>query len=100
LAYFLAGTTNTFYNTAVAADVPYYLPVLNFLATQIDYAINQTTPPNNYQVLNNVASPVAQTTGLTAAEAGAQSLVDSLTAIIITALTTQSTLHRYSCQTN
>ena len=92
LAYFLAGTTNTFYSTAVATQMPYFLPVLNFLATQIDYAINQTTPSNNYQVLNNVASPVVQTTGLTAAEAGAQALVDSLTAIVITALTNQSTL--------
>jgi hypothetical protein len=92
LAYFLSGSTNTFYSTAGAAQIPFFLPVLNFLATQIGFAINQSAPANNYQVLNSVATPVAQTIGLAVAEAGAQSLVNSLTSIVVTALTNQSTL--------
>jgi hypothetical protein len=91
LAYFAYGSTNTFFNTAVAADVPYYLPMLARLSSLLNYVIDQVIIPQSYQSLNGIATPILQITNLTASESGAYTQVTSLLSIITVALTNQST---------
>jgi hypothetical protein len=93
LAYFAYGSTNTFFNSAVTADIPYYLPIFGYLSSLITNAISQTVPASNYQTLDGVASTFQQyqiTTG-TAAEAGASSTVTTLLNYLIYALTNSTT---------
>jgi hypothetical protein len=90
-AYFAYGSTNTFFSTAVAVDVPFYLPILNRLLTLITNALAQTSPSPSYQTLNNVPTPATQTTGVTAAEGTASTTVNSLFSIITLSLTNQNT---------
>ena len=91
LAYFQYGSTNQFYNTAVAADMPYYLPIHTFIAGLFNYALSQTAPVVSYQTLQGVTNPVYQTTSPTLAEAGTSTLVSTLFSYITTALTNAST---------
>jgi hypothetical protein len=93
LAYFAYGSTSTFFNSAVTADMPYYFPILNYLSGLIFNAINQSAPAANYQVLNNSSSTYRQyqVTGLTAAESGTGSTAISLLNYIIYALTNSTT---------
>jgi hypothetical protein len=49
LAYFQQGTTNTFFNTTVAAEMPYFITALNQLSSLLVNAINQTAPDVSYQ---------------------------------------------------
>jgi len=98
-AYFAYGSTNTFFSTAVAADVPFYLPILNRLLTLITNALNQTSPGTSYQTLNNTSNPVSQTIGQTAAEGTAVTTVTSLFSIITLSLTNQNTSYIPSANT-
>jgi hypothetical protein len=93
LAYFAYGSTSTFYNAAVTADMPYYFPILNYLSGLIGNALAQTPPAANYQTLNNASSTYKQyqTTGLASAEAGTSSTATVLLNYIISALTNSST---------
>jgi len=94
LAYFAYGSTNTFYNAAVASDMPFYYPILNYLSGLITNVLTQTAPAANYQVINNSSSTYRQyqTTGLPTAEANTSSTAATLLNYIISALTNISTL--------
>ena len=95
LSFFAFNQSTIFYNSAVAADVPYYLPMLNQLLSLINAAISQQTPSPvaSYQILNNISPVIYQTTGLTAAELSVTStgIISTLVGYITTALSTQST---------
>lgn len=93
LAYFAYGSTSTFFNSAVTADMPYYFPILNYLSGLISNALGQTAPAANYQVINNASSTYKQyqVTGLTSAEGGTSSTASSLLNYIIYALTNSTT---------
>ena len=95
LSFFAFNQTNVFYNSAVAADVPYYLPMLTYLTSLINYAITQQAPSPvaSYQVTNNITPVIYQITGLTNAEPAvtASGLASVLLTYITTALSTQST---------
>jgi hypothetical protein len=92
LSYFAFGSSNTFFNTAVANEMPYFIAALNYLQTLINACINNSTGSiQSYQVLNGVQSPISFVTSQLVSEVGAVSYVDGLLNIIITALTTQST---------
>jgi len=98
LAYFQYGSTNQFFNAAVTADVPYYLPILNQLLSLINSALNGGTPSQNYQSLNNVIASnlVYQVTsanngGAFGTEISATASIASLFSILYTALSTAST---------
>jgi hypothetical protein len=97
LAFFAYGQSNIFYSTTVAADVPFYLPMLTYLTSLINSAITQVAPAANYQVLNSVTPVIYQTTGLSPAELNVQTGASGansaamLMGYITTALTTQST---------
>jgi hypothetical protein len=91
LSYFAFGSSNTFFSSAVQADVPYYLPMLSRLGTLILAALTNTPPAQNYQTINGITLPVLQITSGGAAENGAQTSVTNLLSIITTALTNQST---------
>ena len=93
LAYFENGSTTNFFNAAVAEQMPYFVAALNRLLIITNYVINQQNVDVNYQNLNTVDIPdiILATYGLPSAEAGAQTLVDSLINIVITALTDQNT---------
>jgi hypothetical protein len=49
LAYFQQGSTNTFFNTTVAAEMPYFIAALTQLSSLLTNAINQTAPDTSYQ---------------------------------------------------
>jgi hypothetical protein len=57
LAYFELGTTGTFFNAEVAAQMPYFTASLNYLSGLITSALNQSAPAANYQQLNLTWSP-------------------------------------------
>jgi len=92
LAYFAFGSTSTFFNAAVTADMPYYLPILTYFNSLISSTINQSAPAANYQVLNNASATFKQyqVTGLTSAEVGASGTVTVLLNYLINALTIAS----------
>jgi len=94
LAYFAFGSTNTFFNAAVTADMPYYLPMHTQLGLLMQNALTKTAPAQSYQTLMNVSTSniVYQNTIATSAEAGAAATVNSLFTYITTALTNASTL--------
>jgi hypothetical protein len=97
LSFFAFGQTKVFYSTAVAADVPYYLPMLTYLTSLINYAIQQNSPTSNYQVLNGITPVIYQVTGLQQQENNLQtgvsgsSAATTLIGYITGALTNQST---------
>ena len=53
LAYFQQGSTNTFFNTTVAAEMPYFIAALNQLSSLLNNAITQTAPTISYQGATN-----------------------------------------------
>ena len=96
-SFFAFGQSTVFFSSAVAADVPYYLPMLAYLGSLLNNAISQSRPAVNYQTTNGVTLVVTQTLGLSQAEfnivtgiSGAGSSA-TLLSYITTALTTQST---------
>ena len=91
LAFFAFGQKNIFFSSAVAIDVPYYLPMLNYLTTLIGYSITQSAPPSSYQVINNIAPVIYQNASLGSAEFTGATSATTLINYIISALTTQST---------
>jgi hypothetical protein len=91
LSFFAFNQSTIFYSNAVAADVPYYLPMLNYLSSLIGSAIGQTSPSANYQVLNSVNPVIYQTVNLSTAEFTGATQALSLFGYIISALTNQST---------
>ena len=92
LSYFAFGSTNTFFNSAVTADIPYYLPILTQLLSLINSALSNTPPATSYQTLNVVSNPVgfSANNGIIV-DSGGQTLVASLLSIITTALTNANT---------
>jgi len=90
LSFFAFNQSTIFFSSAVAADVPYYLPMLNYLTSLINNAISQTNPSVNYQTTNNITPVISQTT-LSAAEIGGSLQATTLIGYVINALTTQST---------
>ena len=93
LSYFKFESTNTFINTQVANEMPYFIAALNRLALNLTtYAIPQVAPPTNYQQLNNVTTPLTQTFNASyTAEAFSTVPVQNLINIVISSLTAQST---------
>jgi len=91
LSFFAYGQTNTFISTAVAADVPYYLPMLSYLNNLISYALGQVAPGTSYQSVNGINPVVYQNTSGPAAEGTTVVQASSLFTYIYTALTNQST---------
>jgi len=89
-SFFAFGQNNIFYSSVVAADVPYYLPMLNYLTTLLNFAITQTNT-TNYQITNQVTPVINQTTGLLAAESAGATSASTLISYVTTALSTQST---------
>ena len=94
LAYFAFGSTNTFFNAAVTADMPYFYPMLTQLGTLMQLALTKTAPSQSYQTLMNVSAVnvVYQNTTALSAEVGSAATVSSLYNYITTALTNSSTL--------
>lgn len=93
LAYFAYGSTSTFFNAAVTADIPYYLPILAYFSGLVSNALAQTAPFADYQTLNNSSSTFRQyqTTGLATAEGGTNSTATVLLNYIIYAQTNSTT---------
>jgi hypothetical protein len=97
LAFFAFGQKNQFFSSAVAVDVPYYLPMLTYLTNLINYTLTQTTPAINYQTTNGITPVIYQTTGLPGSETNAVTGVSAvgsaatLIGYVTTSLTTQST---------
>jgi hypothetical protein len=97
LAYFAFGSTNTFFNSAVNAEMPLFIAGLNQLLFLIQTAISGSNLTTSYQTLNNISGPafVNQNTNTSipfgSSESTSGAVVSSLMNIIITALTTQST---------
>jgi hypothetical protein len=83
--YFQPGT-NTFFNTTVAAEMPYFIAALTRLRGLIVNGIMETSPTQTYQSAKSKFSSVDYT-----AEIGSDTIVTDLFNIIITALTAQST---------
>jgi len=89
-AFFQPGT-NTFYDTTVAAEMPYFIAMLTELASLMQNALTQTAPGTSYQTVMTAPNPVSQVTAGSAAESGATTATTTLMNYIITALTTVST---------
>ena len=98
LAYFQFGSSTQFFNAAVTADMPYYLPILTQLLSLINNALGGSSPVQSYQTLNNVnaSNLVYQVTsanngGAFGTEQSAGSSITSLFSILYTALSTSNT---------
>ena len=93
LAYFAYGSTNTFFNAAVTADIPYFLPILAYFSGLVSNALAQSAPAANYQTLNNASSTFKQyqVTGLATAEGGTNSTATVLLNYLIYAQTNSTT---------
>ena len=98
LAYFAFGSNGTFFNSAVAAEMPYFIAALNQLSSLIQTALSGATLSTSYQTLNGISGYafVNQNTStvipFNSSESTSGGIVTSLMNIIITALSTQSTL--------
>ena len=55
LAFFQPGT-NTFYNSTVSSEMPFFIASLSFLTTLMTNAISQTPPSQNYQSLTGAST--------------------------------------------
>ena len=60
LTYFDLESTNQFANESVAEQAVYYTAVLGQLFNNIELALTNTAPSQNYQVLDGVVNPVPQ----------------------------------------
>jgi hypothetical protein len=65
LAYFAQENVNTFINTTVAAEMPYFIAALNQLAILIPYIFNGSSPNQNYQSLIGNTSFTGSISGTT-----------------------------------
>jgi hypothetical protein len=90
LAFFVFGSNNQFFNSAVAADVPYYLPMLNYLGILLSNALTQTPPGVSYQSTNNISPIIGQSFSSNTAEVGPSAAL-ALFSYVTNALTNQST---------
>jgi len=70
LAYFVFGSTNTFFNADVAADMPYYLPMLNRLAVLINNAVTTTPLSQSYQTASIATASAGTISGFTFTASG------------------------------
>ena len=77
-AYFIPGT-NTFINTTVASEMPYFIAALNYLQSLLLNVISNTTPATNYQLANNVSSTSLSITNVTSS--GTQVVISFATQI-------------------
>jgi hypothetical protein len=90
LLYFDIEYQDKFTTTEVANEMPYFIAVLNEAYTLLNYAITNTTPPQNFQTLVGLAaaSRVTQSINLSyTAEAGVDTKLASLENILTSALT-------------
>ena len=60
LSFFAFNQPSVFYNSSVAQDVPYYIPMLNFLGTLLQSIVNGTTITTSYQTINGVTPVIKQ----------------------------------------
>ena len=91
-SYFADGSTNTFFNAAVAAEMPFFIAALSQLKSLVSTIILNIDNSPSYQTLNGVLSPVTQIKASNyQPDLSVQALSNSLFNYIITALTNQST---------
>jgi hypothetical protein len=97
LAYFAVNDPMNFFNSAVTADMPYFLPMINYLGILVTAAITETAPSTSYQVLNGVSPVVTQTivagsfATLPTGSLTASQTATNLLSLVTTALSTSST---------
>ena len=89
-SYFQPGT-NTFINSTVAAEMPYFIAMLTQLASLMQNALTQVAPGTSYQTLMTATDPVSQVLSGSASESGVTTTVSTLMGYITTALTNTST---------
>ena len=83
LTYFDLESTNQFANESVEEQAVYYTAVIGQLFNNIELALTNTPPAQNYQVLDGAASPVTQyVNGNLIIESDTISIVNSLERII------------------
>jgi len=91
LLYFDLESTNKFANQTVADQVTFFTATVVQLFTNIENALTNTIPAQNYQTLEGVASPVAQyVNNALTIDADTITIVQSLENIIVTSLTNGS----------
>ena len=91
LTYFSGETT--YASTAVLQQKNQIVAGLNYISTILANILANTPPASNYQTLNGVGSPVAQTINLSyTAEAGTTTTGQSLVSIVTTGLNEGTTL--------
>ena len=88
-AYFSGPTT--FYNAATAASMPFIIAGLTKLRNLMIAAVTKTAPANNYQTLTSYTPAITFSTSGSAAETNAVATITNLMAIVLNALTAQST---------
>jgi hypothetical protein len=87
LAYFALGSTSTFRNTETDAAQPYIVAALNRLAYLVGIVVNNDTPDFDYQVVNDVPTPVPQVLDfLRFGEVGSDVYLNNLLTFLITAI--------------
>jgi hypothetical protein len=87
LAYFALGSTSTFRNTETDAAQPYIVAALNRLAYLVGIVVNNDLPDFDYQIVNDVPTPVLQVIDpLRMGELGADVYLDNLLTFLITAI--------------
>lgn len=67
LAYFKPGTTDTYFSTGTAAQMPYFIAALNYLSTIIPSIINNSAPQTLQQIRNGVQATFSTTATATVA---------------------------------
>ena len=91
-SYFEPGSTTTFFNASVAAQMPFFIAALEYLKELVNDAISNTDPDVNYQEENGIEieSQLEQQKGFSV-ELDASALINQLIDYIIDALTNQTT---------
>jgi hypothetical protein len=93
LSYFAPGSTNTFVNSTVTAEIAYIKAAITKLLGLTSNAIGNSAPAQSYQTLMSAPSPVSQTINLSyTAESGVSTTLTTLFGIITTALNAVSTV--------
>ena len=88
--YFIPGT-NTFFNTTVASEMPFFIAALTKVLSLSLLAISNTAPAQSYQTLNNVSLTTNQVIDITyTAESNTDIVITNLLNILLTALTNAS----------
>jgi len=87
LAYFALGNSTTFRNSETDAAQPYIAAALGRLSYLTGVIVNNDTPDFDYQVVNGVSTPIAQTIDLLrTGEATADTYLSNLMSFLITAI--------------